>query len=100
MQGRVWTEKDWRVRELLRSAKSIEELFHAYKENKEHILGNLQLLRFVFRVFYYKFYTGFGSLVWANQQLWGLPDSDPVRKGIGHDLVSQIGINYSFKSAF
>lgn len=102
MNNNPWTKEDWRIRELLRSADSIKELFRAYWENREYILKNTpELARFTLRIFWHKFcrVPDFRFLIWANEATYGLPDSDPVRQAIKHTFLGQIKINYSGRSA-
>lgn len=93
----TWTEKDWQIREELRSAVSIQELFKIYCQNRQHILENRpELAKFTLRVFWHNFCStpDFRYLIWANEATYGLPDSDPVRLTIKNTFLSQIKINY------
>lgn len=80
-----WTQEDWRIRETLRSADSIKNLFCAYRENRQYILKNRpELAKFTLRVFWQKFclVPDFRILIWANEATYDLPDFDPVRQEI------------------
>lgn len=92
-----WTKKDWELRELLRSAGNIKELFHVYRQNRQHISENRpELAKFTLRVFWQKFCTvpDFRFLIWANEATYSLPDTDPVRRQIKYTFLDQIKINY------
>ena len=92
-----WTKKDWELRELLRSAGSIKELFHIYWQNIQYISESRpELAKFTLRVFWQKFCTtpNFVFLIWANEATYGLPDDDPVRRTIKHTFLDQIKMNY------
>ena len=90
-----WKKEDWRLRELLRSAGSIEDLFRVYMEHLKYITENRpELQKFALKVFWSKFYTGFGSLTRAKDALWGLPEGNPVWSQIKNAFLDQIKINY------
>jgi hypothetical protein len=97
---REWVKEDWDVRELLRSAKSIKELFCVYRENRELILADSILRRFVLRVFYHNFCRGFVDLVRAKDEVYYLPKTDPIRWALIEAFLDQIKINYNFSPAF
>lgn len=97
MENKPWTKKDWEIRELLRSAESIKDLFHAYRENREYILKNTpELTKIALRFFWEKFCAvpNFNVLILANEATYGLPDSDPIRFWVRNTFLSQIRINY------
>lgn len=92
-----WTQEDWRIREALRSAESIEKLFQVYRENRKYIIENRpELTRFTLRVFWCKFcrVPDFRLLIWANEATYCLPGNDPVRREIKNAFLDQITINY------
>lgn len=94
-----WTREDWRIREALRSAGNIEDLFRIYRENQPYILKNRpELAKFALRVFWSKFCTvsNFAFLVRAKDALWGLPESDPVFETIRNIFLNQIKIKCNF----
>jgi hypothetical protein len=93
MENKPWTEKDWRIRELLRSAESIKELFRVYWENREYILANTpELAKITLRFFLKKFcpVPDFRFLIWANEATYGLPNNDPVRFWVKNTFLDQI----------
>ncbi len=93
----LWSKKDWDLRELLRSAENIKELFRIYWDNRQYISENRpELARFVLRVFWHRFcrVPNFRFLILANEATYGLPDSDPVRWEIKRTFLDQIRINY------
>lgn len=92
-----WTQEDWRIREALRSAGNIEDLFRIYRENRQYILESRpELVKFVLRVFWLKFCVvpNFAFLARGKDALWGLPENDPVFGTIRNIFLSQIKINY------
>lgn len=92
-----WTQEDWRIREALRIADSIDGLFRVYRENRQYILKNRpELARFTLRVFWCEFcrVPDFRFLIWGNEATYGLPDDDPVRREIKNAFLDQITINY------
>lgn len=92
-----WTQEDWRIRETLRSAASIEGLFQVCRENRQYIIENRpELAKFALRVFWQKFCSvpKFAFLIRAKDALWGLPESDPLFGTIRNIFLDQIKINY------
>ena len=91
----AWTKKDWELRELLRSAGSIEELFRVYRQNREYIAENRpELAKFTLRVFWNKLYNvrSFGRLVLAKDATDGLPANDMVWREIRLTMLDQITV--------
>ncbi|KKR03136.1 MAG: hypothetical protein UT31_C0029G0013 [Parcubacteria group bacterium GW2011_GWF2_39_13b] len=101
MAHEPWKAEDWRIREALRSAEGIENLFCVYQENREYILKNRpEFAKFALRVFWQKFcrVPDFRFLIWANEATYYLPDDDPVRREIKNTFLDQIKVNYNFSS--
>lgn len=101
MTYKPWRQEDYRIREALRSANSIEQLFLAYRENQLYISTNQpELAKFALRVFWVKFCAvpNFVFLVRAKDVLFGLPENDMVFRTIRNIFLDQIKINYNFNS--